>query len=84
MDKITIDAYGKINLSLDVLRGKDNGYHELRMIMQQIDLKDIITIEEIEEERVIIESNNKNDEAQCSQPPVKPVWTNGIHHNCRY
>lgn len=60
MAKTTIDAYGKINLSLDVLRRKDNGYHEVRMIMQRINLKDVITIDEIEKNKVIIESNNIN------------------------
>jgi len=58
MSKIIMDAYGKINLSLDVLRRKSNGYHEVKMIMQQINLKDIVTIEEIEGNQVIIESNN--------------------------
>lgn len=57
MKKITMDAYGKINLSLDVLHKRADGYHELRMIMQQIDLKDIITIEDYTDD-IIIESNN--------------------------
>lgn len=59
MKKITMDAYGKINLSLDVLHKRADGYHELRMIMQQVDLKDIITIEDYND-AIIIESNNGN------------------------
>lgn len=59
MAKITIDAHGKINLSLDVLSRRQNGYHELRMIMQQIALKDIITIAELDK-GIRIESNNPN------------------------
>ncbi|MTI48872.1 MAG: 4-(cytidine 5'-diphospho)-2-C-methyl-D-erythritol kinase [Firmicutes bacterium] len=55
---MAIDAYGKINLSLDVLRRREDGYHDLRMIMQQIDLKDTVMIENIDEDKVIIESNN--------------------------
>lgn len=41
-----IDAYAKINLCLDVIGKYDNGYHKLRMIMQQIDLKDQIHIQQ--------------------------------------
>lgn len=48
MKKITIDAHAKINLSLDVLSKREDGYHELEMIMQQLELKDIVTIEEID------------------------------------
>ena len=59
MNEIKIDAYAKINLSLDVLRRKEDGYHELRMIMQQIDLKDILTIKEIEEETYITSNSEK-------------------------
>lgn len=59
MNRIKLDAYAKINLSLDVLGKKENGYHELSMIMQQIDLKDTVTITELpEQNKVIINSNN--------------------------
>ena len=33
-------AYGKINLGLDVLRKREDGYHEVRMIMQTVGLYD--------------------------------------------
>lgn len=46
MKKIKIDAHAKINLSLDVLKRREDGYHELEMIMQQLALKDVVTIEE--------------------------------------
>ena len=39
-----IKAMAKINLSLDVLRRREDGYHELRMIMQTINLYDELTI----------------------------------------
>jgi len=38
-------AYAKINLSLDVIKKRDDGYHELKMIMQSIELHDIVHIE---------------------------------------
>lgn len=40
-----IKAHAKINLSLDVLRKRDDGYHDLRMIMQSIELHDTVNIE---------------------------------------
>lgn len=59
MKSIKLDAYGKINLSLDVLRRRSDGYHDLRMIMQQIDLKDTVEIETIVEDKIVIESNSE-------------------------
>lgn len=41
---ITKNAYAKINLTLDVLGKRADGYHEVEMIMQQIDLYDVITV----------------------------------------
>ena len=34
MDKIQLKALAKINLGLDVLRRREDGYHEVKMIMQ--------------------------------------------------
>ena len=39
-----IKAYAKINLALDIIGKKENGYHELRTVMQQIDLYDVIKL----------------------------------------
>ncbi len=44
MDKLTVNAHAKINLSLDVLGKMPNGYHELRSIMQLIQLHDDVEI----------------------------------------
>ena len=44
MDKITVKAPAKINLTLDVLGRRENGYHDLRMIMQTIDLCDEVKL----------------------------------------
>ena len=41
-----IKAYGKINIALEVVGKRDDGYHLLRMIMQRIDLYDLIEIQE--------------------------------------
>ncbi|MDF2942954.1 MAG: ispE [Herbinix sp.] len=44
MNSISIKAYAKINLGLDVLRKREDGYHDVCMIMQSLDLYDTITI----------------------------------------
>lgn len=42
-DTLTRRAYAKINLGLDVVGRLENGYHEVRMIMQTIGLHDVLT-----------------------------------------
>lgn len=42
-DVIIKKAYAKVNLALDVIRRRTDGYHEVRMIMQTVDLYDILT-----------------------------------------
>ena len=46
MKQAEITAYAKINLVLDVLRKRDDGYHEVSMVMQAIDLADTLLLEE--------------------------------------
>ena len=38
MDEISLKALAKINLGLDVLGKREDGYHDVRMIMQTIHL----------------------------------------------
>ena len=47
MDNISLKALAKINLGLDVVRRRDDGYHEVRMIMQTINLFDRLEIKKI-------------------------------------
>lgn len=42
-----IKAYGKVNLSLDIVGKREDGYHFLEMIMQTIDLYDVINVVKI-------------------------------------
>lgn len=44
-----IRAYAKINLALDVVRKREDGYHELDMVMAPIELHDLIYIDKIED-----------------------------------
>lgn len=49
MESIKLKAYAKVNLSLDILGKRDNGYHEVEMIMQQITLHDDVMIKKIDQ-----------------------------------
>ena len=40
----TVKAFAKINLLLDILSRRDDGYHDLFMIMQSVDLSDEVTV----------------------------------------
>lgn len=48
MNQIQLSTYAKINLSLDVTGLREDGYHEVAMVMQAIDLKDHLTIHSVE------------------------------------
>lgn len=43
MQRITRKAYAKINLGLDVLCRRQDGYHEVKMVMQTVDIYDVLT-----------------------------------------
>lgn len=45
MEQLKQKAYAKINLSLDVVRRRDDGYHEVKMIMQTVGLYDELVME---------------------------------------
>ena len=40
----TVPAYAKLNLTLDILGKRPDGYHELRMVMQTVSLCDDVTV----------------------------------------
>ena len=46
--EVTRKAYAKINLGLDVLGVLPNGYHQVKMIMQTVDLYDTVTVTRVE------------------------------------
>ncbi len=57
MESIRLKARAKINLGLDVLGKREDGYHEVRMIMQTIGIYDRIIINKIPEDEIRIVSN---------------------------
>ena len=50
----TEKAYAKINLSLDILRKRPDGYHDMRMVMQSVDLADTLTLTKREENGLLL------------------------------
>ncbi len=50
-------APAKINLALDVLGKREDGYHDLKMVMTSVDLSDRLSFEKINENEIIINTN---------------------------
>ena len=57
MDKLELKALGKINLGLDVLGRRENGYHDVRMVMQTLYLYDNVTLQKKSAPGIEIDSN---------------------------
>ena len=56
---MAINSYAKINLFLKIGRKLSSGYHNIQAVMQMIGLSDNISIEPINEDKVIVECTNK-------------------------
>lgn len=54
--KVFEKAPAKINLSLDVLHKREDGYHEVEMVMTMVDLADRIEMQELPRDTIIISS----------------------------
>lgn len=57
MNTIQMKAFGKVNLGLDVVRRRADGYHEVRMIMQTVQLFDKVSIEKRSKAGIRIKTN---------------------------
>ena len=57
MRELKLKAKAKINLGLDVVRKREDGYHEVRMIMQMINLYDKITLRKKTEPGITVTTN---------------------------
>ncbi len=74
MKSIKLKAYGKINLGLDVLGKRDDGYHDLDMIMQSVDLHDVITITKNDSGEITVKSSTSkipNDKSNLAYRAAK-------------
>jgi 4-diphosphocytidyl-2-C-methyl-D-erythritol kinase len=57
MDSIRLKARAKVNLGLDVLGKREDGYHEVRMVMQTVGIYDRLILTKIPEDEIRIVSN---------------------------
>lgn len=57
MRQIELKALAKINLGLDVLGKRENGYHDVRMVMQSIYLYDLVRLTKTETPGIRLETN---------------------------
>ncbi len=55
--KITVNAPAKINLSLDILGKRNDGYHLVKMLMQSVSLSDTVTVWDTGEEDISLSCN---------------------------
>lgn len=60
MEKQSYKARAKINLALDVCRRLENGYHEVKMVMQTVDLYDELEFKKREAPDIILSVNSKD------------------------
>jgi 4-diphosphocytidyl-2-C-methyl-D-erythritol kinase len=87
MKDISVKALAKINLGLDVVRKREDGYHEVRMVMQTIHLFDRLEIAKNRSGEITIATNlpflpaNKNNLAYKAAELLKDEFkiTDGIH-----
>ncbi len=56
-ESIELKALAKINLGLDVLGKRENGYHDVRMVMQSIYLYDDVKIERKQDPEIVVKTN---------------------------
>ncbi|MCU0079058.1 4-(cytidine 5'-diphospho)-2-C-methyl-D-erythritol kinase [Extibacter muris] len=57
MDRLELKALAKVNLGLDVLGRRSNGYHDVRMVMQTVYLYDQVIMEKKKEPGIEVETN---------------------------
>jgi len=63
MQEITVRAHAKINLSLRVQGRRADGYHDLRMVMQTLDLHDTLVCRPLENGRIVLRLEAQQTEA---------------------
>jgi len=86
METLSLKAYAKINLTLDVTGKRANGYHDVCMVMQQIDLHDTVTLKKkedgisLESDSSFLPTDNTNIAWKAASAVAKHVNKNlGVH-----
>ncbi len=79
MKRITLKAPAKINLILDIVGKRKDGYHELRSVMQTVSLYDYITLTLTEE---IYENDEPEISVSCDKPEIPTDKRNTVCKAC--
>jgi 4-diphosphocytidyl-2-C-methyl-D-erythritol kinase len=61
METLRYQARAKINLGLDVCRRLDNGYHEVKMVMQTVDIYDELEFKKRNDSEIILSINSRDN-----------------------
>ena len=87
MKEIKLKAMAKINLGLDVTRKREDGYHEVRMIMQSINMYDQIRLSPLEEPQIRVKTNVSflpvNEDNLVYKAAKLPVWRSTFENSFR-
>lgn len=65
--KVTLDAYAKINLYLDIVGKRNNGYHDIKGIMHKISLSDKVSVMLTEQDKNEITITCSQDSIPCDE-----------------
>ena len=77
MDQITVKALAKINLGLDVLGKREDGYHQVRMVMQTVNLYDTLELTRRREPGITMRTNRRYlpvDDGNLCIRAAKLLW----------
>ncbi len=74
MKELHLNAYAKINLTLDVLADRDDGYHDIETVMHTIELHDSIVLRE----------NESGITIRCASPDVPPDTQNIVYRTAQF
>lgn len=92
MNELTLNAYAKINLGLDVVKRLPNGYHEVKMVMQNVGIYDELTLTKLDDGIRVTTDNEElpTDENNLIYKAAKLMFTEynikeGVHiHLTKY
>ena len=73
MDRIVLKPFAKINLGLDIVGRRENGYHEVKMIMQSVDLKDRMMMTVIDKDIATIKCDMRDIPTDDSNIVIKAI-----------
>lgn len=60
MSEVFLQACGKVNLGLDIIRRREDGYHEVDMILQMVDLWDDLVLKKVPEPGIYLTANKES------------------------